>query len=311
MPARIRSVNPDILLSCMVLIWGFHFIVIKDAFTNLDPMTFNTLRFLAGLPLIIGIGIRQGGIFAISRRDVGWLALTTLIGSLLYQILFVLGLDRTTATNSALLVATMPVWTALFSLAMGLTSLRRQLLGGIGMALGGVALVVLGRGGANLALSHDDLIGSGLVLSAAMINGVSAVLSKPVVDRVGGMRAAVWKYGLMTGALLVITAPNLAALSPDEFPVKSLPHLLYSGVLSGVGGFVATNYGLTRLGPTRMASYFNFNPIVAAFAGILVLGEPVNLGLVIGGPLTLWGVLTVRRNTFLRPSGQARSPGRA
>ena len=34
------------------------------------------------------------------------------------------------------------------------------------------------------------------------------------------------------------------------------------------------------------------------------------LGLIIGGPLTLWGVLTVRRNTFLRPPGQARLPGR-
>ena len=35
-------------MAFMVLIWGFNFIVIKDAVTDLAPLAFNALRFMAG-----------------------------------------------------------------------------------------------------------------------------------------------------------------------------------------------------------------------------------------------------------------------
>ncbi len=287
----------------MVFIWGFHFIVVKDAFTDLHPLTFNALRFLVGLPLMLLIGVQHGEMFALPRRDLGLIVLTTVIGPFSYQMLFISGLDRTTATNTALLVATMPVWTAIFSMVGGLTEVRRQLLAGIGLALGGVVLVVVAQGEGEIALTRNDLIGSVLVTGAAMSSGISQVISKPLVDRVGGMRLAVWRYSLNVFGLTLVALPGLVTLSPGDVPLGSLPHILYSGVLSGVGGFVFVTYGLREIGPTRTSSYFNFNPIIAAVAGIALLGEPLTLGLMAGGPLALYGVMVVRRNTFLRPPG--------
>jgi drug/metabolite transporter (DMT)-like permease len=51
---------------------------------------------------------------------------------------------------------------------------------------------------------------------------------------------------------------------------------------------------MRRLGPTRAATYNNISPLVAAVAGILLLDEPITLLLIIGGGLTLVGVLMVR-----------------
>jgi hypothetical protein len=42
--------------------------------------------------------------------------------------------------------------------------------------------------------------------------------------------------------------------------------------------------------------------------GVLLLDDPLTAGLVIGGALTLWGVLVVRRNIFLRPAEPAPAP---
>lgn len=291
----------DIAMSVMVVIWGFHFIVVKDSFSDFTPMQFNALRFVAGIPLIAAFAWSQRAHLRIPRRDVALTALVSLTGPIGYQVFFALGLDRTTATNSALLVATMPVWTALFSMSTGLVRARRQLVSGIGIALAGVTAVVLGRGGASLSLTTNDLVGSGMLLLAAMCNGITNVISKPLVDRTGSQAFTAWKYLFTVLGLVLLAVPDVIAHPMTTFPTARIPHILYSGMLSGVGGFLAMNYALQIIGPTRTASYFNLNPIVAAFAGIVFLGEPVTALLVAGGVLTLAGVMVVRRNTFIRP----------
>jgi O-acetylserine/cysteine efflux transporter len=296
----------DLLMTGMVFVWGFHFIVVKDAVENIAPLTFSALRFLVGLPLILLLAWSKRDLLHFSRRDVALVLAITIIGSVGYQAGFALGIKRTTSTNTALLVATMPTWTALFSILVGMVEIRRQLLAGVGITLGGVVLVIYSRSGHGLALSHDDLVGSMLVLGAAMVNGVSSVWSKPVVDRLGGMPLAISKYCITTAAMTALAAPDLFTLSGDDLPIRLLPNVLYSGILSGVGGFIIVHYALYAMDPTRSTSYFNFNPIVAAFAGIVILGEPFSLWLLAGGVLTVAGVVVVRNNVFMRRSAPAK-----
>jgi drug/metabolite transporter (DMT)-like permease len=110
----------------------------------------------------------------------------------------------------------------------------------------------------------------------------------------------VWKYLIATAALVALAQGDLRHISADTVPLGSLPNIVYSA-LTAVGGYVITHYALVRIGATRTSSYFNFNPIVAATAGILILGEPLSLVLLVGGALTIYGVVIVRRNIFLRP----------
>lgn len=287
-------------MTVMVFIWGFHFIVIKDAVATVPPLAFNALRFMVALPLISLVAWRDRSILHHTPRDLGRMLLVTLIGPVGYQVAFMLGVARTTATNAALLVATMPAWTALVSMLVRMVQVRRRLLSGVLVTLAGVVLVVLSRGSSELALTHEDLIGSGLVLGAALIGAVSSVLSKPLVDELGSMTMAVWRFWFATVGLTIAALPDLLTLSADELPPDVLPNVLYSGCLAGLGGYLVTHAALKVIGPTRTNSYHNFTPMVAALAGIVILGEPLTLSLIAGGALTLVGVLIVRRNTFLR-----------
>ncbi len=290
----------DAIMTVMVFIWGFHFIVVKDAVGDMDPLTYNAVRFTVGLPALMLFGWHNRAWLHVSRHELWLLFVLTLTGPLLYQIGFALGIKRTTSANTALLVATMPAWTAFFSIVLGLVEIRRRLLVGITVTLAGMALVVLSRSRDGLSLSHDDLVGSALVLGAAMLGGLGNVTSKPVVDRVGGMSMAIWKYIFTTLGLLLISAPHLVHFSSDTLPLHTVPNVLYSGILSGVGGYLAVHIALKDIGPTRTSAYFNYNPIVAGAAGVLILGEPLTAGLLFGGVLTLWGVSVVRHNTYLR-----------
>lgn len=293
-------------MTMMVIIWGFHFIVMKDAVEDLPPLTFNALRFGVGMPLLVAFALRERGWMRLAPRDIALIALLTAIGPLLYQIGFALGIKRTTSTNAALIIATMPTWTAVFSMLLRLVEARRRLLAGIAMTLIGVAMVVLSRSENGLALSRNDLIGSGLLVGAAMAGGLANVLNKPVVDRVGGMPTAIWKYVFTWLGLTLLAGPDLFTLTSEDVPLSAIPNVMYSGMLSGVGGFLIVHFAVREIGPTRMSSYFNFNPIVAGIAGIAILGEPFSVWLLVGGALTIVGVAVVRGNTYLRKRPESR-----
>ncbi len=290
----------DIGMSIIIFIWGFHFIVLKDGLNDLAPLTYNAIRFTLGMPLMIGVALLNRDLLRITWRDFGVLLVLGIIGSVLYQALLLNGLNYTTSTNSALLNATMPTWVAVISLIFGMIIIHRRLVTGIVITLAGVVLVVLGKSGAELAISADDLLGSGLVLGAAVVLATNNILKKPVVDRLGSLRVAVWMYWFTALGMVVLALPDLVTLRPASFPTGVLPNLLYSGMLAGVGGFLTFNFAIGALGPTRASTYFNFTPVIAAFAGIMVLGEPLTVPLLSGGALTLLGVLTVRQNIFTR-----------
>ncbi|MEB2288752.1 MAG: DMT family transporter [Anaerolineae bacterium] len=290
----------DTLMSGMVLIWGFHFIVAKDALAHVSPQAFNALRFVVGLPIILPLAWRGRRALRLSWRDFALVTLLTLAGPVIYQIGFAEGIRRTTTTNTALIVSTIPAWTALCSMIIGMVEVRRQLLAGIGLTLIGATLVVLSRSESGLRLSHDDLLGSALVLGAAISGGVSDVFAKPVIDRLGAMPLAIWRFCLSAAAMIALAAPELSTLSSESVPLASVPNILYSGLLSNAAGFLVIHLAIHELGPTRMSSYFNFSPIIAAFAGVLILREPFSLWLLFGAALTLFGVMAVRRNAFLR-----------
>lgn len=297
----IRAHRADAAMSGIIFIWGFHFIVMKDGLSAIAPDTYNALRFAVAVPVVSLIPLFNRSILRVTRRDVAWLVAITIIGPLGYQVLFAEGLSRTTSTNTALLVSTNPAWTAVLSFMVGLLVGRRQLLVGILITLAGVVLVVMGRAGASLSLSHDDLVGSLLALGSAIVGAAGSILTKPLVDRLGGMALAVWTYWLTTIGLVILAGPALLSLSAADVPRQAWPNVLYSGLLSSAFGFVAWNYALRELGPTRAATYHNFTPIIAAAAGVIVLGEPLSIPLIVGGTLTLAGVVIVRQHTFLRP----------
>lgn len=291
----IRTYLADFGMAWVTVIWGFHYIVVKDAVQYLNPITFNALRFMLALPVFFFIASRNRHVLKFERRDLMILIGMTLIGLVGYQVLFVTAVQYTTSTNAALLIATMPLWTAVFSIVLGMISLRRGLMLGLVITLIGVVLVVLSRSGAQLSMSSDDLIGSGMALLAAIILATYMIASKPLVDKYGGLGNALYKQWITAFGLIVLALPDIVTLRASDIPMELIPNFLYSGLLACVGGYFISNYAIGKIGPARTAMYNNFAPLFAAIGGILLLHEEMTGGLFIGGALTMLGVNVVRR----------------
>src|SRR5438045_6667081 len=130
------------------------------------------------------------------REDLPWLLASGLTGFFVYQMGFVLGLDRTTAVASAILISTHPIFSVLFGWILG----RER------PSPGQVAGVVVGFLGVAVFLRVWDAVatakvGDLLSLGAAAGFGAYGVINQSLHRRYPSRE--LMAYGLATGGVLV------------------------------------------------------------------------------------------------------------
>ena len=296
MIAFLRKNHADIAMSLLMIVWGLNFIVIKDAFDDMTPMTFNALRFSVSVPFLAAFAWRGHFLRRMAPRDA--LYLVGIVGPLLLglQWFWFLGQERTTATNAALLQASAPMWTAIISILAGMLQINRMLTLGVIGTVVGVILVIAGQPDTAISFSSENMVGNVLNIFSAMCFAGVTILSKRLVDRYGGVIIGIYTHWTTWVGLLLIASPDLVTLRPDDVPLSVWPNLLFSALLANALGFPLYNYSIKVMGPTRASMYSNFPPIFAALGGYFLLGESLTALLIFGGVLTLVSVITVRRH---------------
>src|SRR5215204_5751608 len=89
----------------MVVIWAVNFSVVAVALKKLSPLAFNALRFPLAAALLFMILRTRGPVPLPTRAELPRVLAVGLLGNLLYQMLFIFGLDRPRAGNASLLLA--------------------------------------------------------------------------------------------------------------------------------------------------------------------------------------------------------------
>ena len=283
----------DLALIGVVMIWGMNFVVVKTAVTQFLPLGFTALRFaFAGVVLLV-VAALTGLRLRVSRADLGRLALLGLVGNILYQVLFVVGLAHTTAGNSSLILASVPAIVAVENHFLKLERLGTRARLGVALSFVGLLLVVVG-GSKSLSLTSDTLFGDALTAAAALCWATYTVMARPLVARLNAL--AVTTVSLLIGAasLLLIAVPSFIAQDWGAVKLNGWVGLAYSGLLAIGLGYVIWNKGVQRLGGARTAIYSNLIPVVATISGVLFLGERIAPLQLLGAACVLGGIVLTR-----------------
>lgn len=277
------------LFVAMSLIWGLPYLLIKIAVEELSPVELVFLRTAIGAAVLLP--------FAASRRQLRpvlrhwrWLLAFTALEMTGPWLLLAYAEQSLSSSLTGLLVAVVPIVSVVagrlageqdrldlvrvLGMVVGMAGvgvlLGLDVGGGELLAVGAVALVVVGYGTAPLIVSRR--------LSDVPSSGVSAV-------------------ALLLTALVYLpfAAPRLPETGvPSDRVVVSVAVLsLVCTVLALVLFFAL----ILEVGPNRALVITFVNPAVAVVLGILVLSEPLTVGTVLGFPLVLLGcVLSTRRS---------------
>lgn len=296
-----RDLPTDLGLLGLAAIWGVNFSVVKAVLEFLDPLALNALRFPLAAGVLAVVVTRLPGMGP-DRADVPRLVALGVLGNVIYQMCFILGIDATLAGNASLILATSPVWTVLLSAYLGHEEPAGLVFVGSGLTLAGMGLVVVG-GGSALGWGWDTVRGDALMIGAALLWALYTVGSARLVRKYGAIRVTAWTLWVGTPLLVLAGAPALGATPWGEIPAWVWAGVAYAGVLSVGVAYLLWYRGVQRLGNSRTAVYSNLVPVAALVTAWLWLGEvpaPLQLG---GAGVILGGIYLARWGAFRYSAG--------
>jgi drug/metabolite transporter (DMT)-like permease len=204
------------------------------------------------------------------------------------QLLFLIAMQFAPASHSALLYSTTPAWVLLLTLILGVERLRWWKLGGIALSIAGVVILLGGRG---IRFSDQTLWGDALLLLAVFSWTAYTALSKPLVERYGPLEATFLVISF--GGLIYFPFGLPAAIFADysTLTTSDWVALLYLGLVTSGLVYFLWYWLVNYLRPTQVAVVTCALPPTTYVLAWLFLGETLTPNLVLGGVVTLAGIV--------------------
>lgn len=262
--------------AAVYVLWGSTYLAIRFGVETIPPFLMAGTRHLtAGVLLYLWTRLRREP--RPDRRH--WLTATFVGGLMLLggNGLVTWAEMRVPSGLAALIVASVPLWMALFD---GIHKRLRPRLPVIaGLVLGLAGLLVLVAPGDFAGKGRVDLLGAGALLLAALSWTIGSlysrharlpksVLTATAMEMIGG-GVLLWLAGLAGGEGSRL---DLSAVSARS--LLSLGYLIVFGSLIGFSAYVWLLHATT---PARVSTYAYVNPVVALLLGWAFAGEALTL----------------------------------
>ncbi|MBR5047374.1 MAG: DMT family transporter [Eubacterium sp.] len=276
----------------VALVWGLSFLVTKEALASLETTEVLAVRW--GISMVFFIILAVTGIIKVDYRGkkLKGLLLLVLCQPCSYAILECIGIDRTTATESSIMIAAVPIMVVIENMIFLRQLPGRKAILGVLIGFSGVVLCIL-PGAADstgsqiigyLCLLGAITVGSGYNIGTGILSERFSILEISCAMAVGG--------GIFFN-IVSLAAGN--GLHPYQVFVSSgtiIWQLLFLGLGCGVLCYAMYNYNLSKF-PSTIAACIQTNSInvVGVVAGIVILNEPWGWYTVIGLILTITGIV--------------------
>ena len=265
----------------MSVLWGFPYLLIKEAVATLAPASVVAGRTLLGAALLLPVALRRGALRPALARWRWVLAFGVI--EMAGPFLLLSHAEQTMPSGlTGLLVSTVPLFGAVVAFAGGERSaLAPQRLLGLALGSAGVAIIVggtIGDGSFGLVAVAEGLV-------VALCYAIAPFIVAHRLDAVPGVGTATLALGAVGVAYLPV-----ALLTQDGAPSpRSLAAVAGLGVVCTAVAFVAFFALIAEVGPSRATVFTYVNPVVALTLGVVLLDEPLTWGLVLGFPVVLAG----------------------
>lgn len=283
----------ELSLIVVAVIWALNFSIIKVTLEEIGPFAFNALRFVFAAALLIGVTKWRGFKVIVDRKHLLPVIGIGMVGNLVYQVLFIVGVNYTNAANSAVILGTIPVWIALMAHLFTEEKLTTPKTLGIFFAFGGVGLIIFGRS-SGFSFSSTSALGDVIVLLSAVAWATYTILSKKYLKEYNSTQysAFISLIGVIT--LVLVGIPDLLQTDYSSISLAGYSGILYSGLLSVGLAYLIWNRGVHKIGAVRTAAYQNLVPVLGVVFGVVLLNESLNFLQYLGSASVLVGIYLSR-----------------
>jgi drug/metabolite transporter, DME family len=273
--------------------WGVNVVLLKFLTGVLPLAVLNGVRITVAAVVLLFITavVRRNTSFLPKLEPREWwiIALVGVMGTSAYQFLFSSGIRLSSASFSALVSSTSPIWVALIGIFFKVRLSPNQILGS-GVAILGVVLLTF----ENLNLGVNFL-GVVLLLGSQIVWAIYTLASKPIMTRLEPLEFTGFTFALGSLPYLLYCLPVFFTPEVNNIPAPYWIGAALSAILAQVIGFIGWFTGAKTLGAARVAVMLNITPVVGVLLAAVVLHEPLTLLEGIAALVIFFGVYLANR----------------
>lgn len=293
MPRQFNLPLTDLSLLFIALVWALNFSVIKASLSEIDPYSFNALRFILASSFIWIVVAKKRAWFSVPKKDWLPLLLLGLFGNLLYQWLFIVGIDLTLAANAAVMLGTIPIWVALISHFLSYELLNRLKSTGVFLAFAGVVIIIT-SGKNPISFGSDTFSGDLAIVASAVVWAVYTIYSRQYLSRYTPLQFSAFMTSLGAVALIMLAIPYASETDWQNVSPAAYGGAVFSGLFAIGVAYLIWNNGLMKVGAVRTSTYQNLVPVLGLFFGIALLGESLESLQYVGSAVVIGGIILTR-----------------
>lgn len=287
--ARKNRFLPLFALATAFILWGLNSPFIAIALDSLPVMSLIAIKYCFGAAVFLYFGRKQWS--KIPGALWGHIIIATICGYLLASIFFYEGIKLTGALNASLLYLASPLLLYFLSIEVLKDKFSAKLLVGVITGLVGAFLIV----GAPIFDSQyngtTSVLGSLLILAAAVTDIVGSILIKPTLSKVSPMQITAIRFtiaAIIFSPFLLIQAPQLAAVEITSSLVVAVG---YNLIFATLASFFLYHWGLSKISSEQSSPFYYLDPMFGAVGAMVILGEVLTTYVLAGAALIVVGLI--------------------
>lgn len=265
-----------------IVFWSLAYVLTRLTLQYFSAFSLGFLRYLvaSGALLVIAAMTKMQ---LPRKRDIPWFLASGGIGFFFYMIAFNQGQATVTAATGSVVIATVPVITALFARFVYGEKLMRFQWCAIAVEFVGVAVLTL--------MNSTFSVNTGLLwlLLAALALSIYNLLQRKLTKTYTALQASA--YSILFGTCMLAVFAPTAIREVSQAPAIQYFYLAVLGVCSSAVAYVSWAKAFSKAKKTSQVSNYMFvTPFLTSILGFLLAGEVPDQATLVGGGIILLGV---------------------
>jgi drug/metabolite transporter (DMT)-like permease len=281
-------------LIAVQVLFGLNYVISKVVVDHFPPLVWGSFRVIVSALFMVGVAYLTGRPHPKDGpRFFKPLIVFSLLGIILNQTAFLVGLHYTTATNSAVLNTLIPVFTLLVVTIRGQEPLTLARVVGFISALAGVLVL---RKVEELSLSDRTVIGDLLTIFNCACYALFLSYAKGFLETHDRVWTTAWLFVYGSVGITLMAAPQFSTFQWPELTPQLLACMAFAIFGGTLGTYFLNIYALAHARSSSVALFIYLQPVVATALAWAWQGQPITPRTVISTLLIFIGLLLGLRN---------------
>ena len=276
----------------VALIWGGNFVFSKIALSGIRPFTLVSFRNILTAFAFFSLWKYRGGRIIKPGKDLLYVFGLGILGIILNQLFFLIGLDMTTPSHSAIILALIPVMIMFMEKIREKTRITPREALGSAVAFTGVVILVAGRG---ISISSEHLAGDAITFIGGFIFAAFTYLGKPMVMKYGPLAVTAYASIMSTILLAPLFLIDIKKINTADITMPVVLSFIYMVVFAAVLAYYWYYKALEKMPASSSSTVIYFEPVIAAVLSVALLNETMYWNVIAGGIAVMGGLVVIHR----------------